>query len=271
MYPIFFKWGWFTINAFGTLIVVAFVVAALYARRRAARTLGLDKERVFNVCFALLFLGLAGARLLYGIVHYSDVAAKPLEIFAIWKGGLFWYGGVIAGLAWLGWYLPRHPEMKGWALVDVLALASCLGVFVGRWASFLSGDHYGKPAPDLPWAVTFSPHFEQGYMNDAIMARPLNVPLHPTQLYHSLHGLVLFAVLLLVARKNPHPGRLTGVFLMLYAIGHAVIEIWRGDDAARGMMIEGMVSTSQSLSIPIFFAGLAILLLRRPTEEVSYA
>lgn len=261
MYPILWSKG-ITIYSFGTLIVIGFLFAALYARRRAARTLGLDKERVFNVCFALLFLGLAGARLLYGLVHYDSFTGKPLEIFALWKGGLLWYGGLIGALLWLAWYLPRHPDMKGWALLDVLALGTCLGIFVGRWASFLSGEDYGKPAPDgLPWRVMFTS--EDG------MA-PRNVWLHPTQLYHSLHGLVLFGILLLLARKKLYPGRLAGAFLVLYAIGHAVIEIWRGDDEARGMLIDGLVSTSQFLSVPVLFAGVAIWLLRREPSTEKY-
>jgi phosphatidylglycerol:prolipoprotein diacylglycerol transferase len=262
MYPILWN-KWITIDSFGTLIVLGFLVAALYARRRAARTLELDPERVFNICFAILFLGLAGARLLYGLVHYDEFAGKPLEIFAIWKGGLLWYGGLIGALLWLAWYLPRKPEMKGWALLDVLALASCLGVFVGRWASFLSGEDYGKPAPEgLPWAVTFP--------LDKNSQAPAGVPLHPTQLYHSLHGLVLFVLLLLLARRKPYAGRLAGAFLVLYAIGHAVIEIWRGDDQARGMLINGLVSTSQFLSVPVLFAGVAIWLLRRDPAAANY-
>jgi phosphatidylglycerol:prolipoprotein diacylglycerol transferase len=260
MYPILWDKG-ITIYAFGTLIVVGFLVGALYARRRAARTLDLDRERVFNVCFALLFLGLAGARLLYGLVHYEKYAGKPLEIFAIWNGGLTWYGGLIGGLLWLSWYLPRHPEMKGWALLDVLALGTCLGIFVGRWASFLSGEDFGKPAPEgLPWAVTFT--------NEHSIA-PRFQALHPTQLYHSLHGLLLFGVLLLLARRKPYPGRVAGAFLVLYAVGHAVIEIWRGDDVERGMLIDGLVSTSQFLSVPVLFAGVAIWLLRRDPARLG--
>jgi phosphatidylglycerol---prolipoprotein diacylglyceryl transferase len=262
MYPILWSKG-ITIYSFGTLIVIGFLVAALYARRRAARTLGLDRERVFNVCFALLFLGLAGARLLYGLVHYDAFTGKPLEIFALWKGGLLWYGGLIGALLWLAWYLPRHPDMKGWALLDVLALGTCLGIFVGRWASFLSGEDYGKPAPDgLPWKVMFT--------SPDGMA-PRNVWLHPAQLYHSVHGLVLFGILLLLARRKPYAGRIAGAFLVLYALGHAVIEIWRGDDEARGMLIDGMVSTSQFLSVPVLFAGVAIWLLRRPPADAKYA
>jgi phosphatidylglycerol:prolipoprotein diacylglycerol transferase len=97
------------------------------------------------------------------------------------------------------------------------------------------------------------------------------VPLHPTQLYHSLHGLVMLGLLLLLARRRPHPGRLTGAFLMLYALGTAVIEVWRGDDAARGMLIDGLVSTTQFLCVPLFFAGLAVWLLRRPQPGLERA
>lgn len=258
MYPILWSKG-VTIYAFGTLIVLAFLVSALYVRRRAARLLDLDKERVFNVCFALLFIGLAGARLLYGLTHYSEMTDKPLRLFAIWEGGLHWYGGLLVALLWLSWYLPRHPDLKGWAFMDVLALGACLGVFVGRWASFLSGEDYGKEAPDLPWAVTFHP------VDNAVQA-PTNIALHPTQLYHSLHGLLLFLVLRALAGRKPSSGRVTGAFLMLYAVGHAVIDIWRGDDKARGMLIDGYVATSQFLSIPVFFAGLAIWILRKPAS-----
>lgn len=263
MYPILWD-KWVKIYSFGTLIVIGFLVAALWARRRAAKTLDLDRERVFNVCFALLFLGLAGARLLYGLVHYDEFAGKPLEIFALWKGGLLWYGGLIGALLWLAWYLPRHLDMKGWALLDVLAMATCLGVFVGRFASLLSGEDYGKPAPDwlpVPLKLMFEP-------NDHSMAPP-NQWLYATQIYHSLHGLLLFVILLLYARRKPHPGRVAGAFLVLYAIGHAVIEIWRGDDKARGMLIDGLISTSQFLSVPVLFAGVAIWLLRRPSTKYA--
>lgn len=262
MYPILWSKG-VTIYAFGTFIVLAFLVASFFVRRRAALTLGLDRERVFNLCFALLFLGLAGARLLYGLVHYSDMTEKPLRIFAIWEGGLLWHGGLIVALLWLSWYLPRHPDFRGWALMDVLALGTSLGVFVGRFASFLSGEDYGKEAPDLPWAVTFQPQ-------DGVQA-PTGVPLHPTQLYHSLHGLLLFVLLSLLARRKPAAGRVAAAFLVLYAVGHALIDLWRGDDKARGMLIDGLVSTSQFLSIPVFFTGVAIWLLRRPGTPAPQA
>ena len=247
------------IYSFGTFIVLAFLVASFYVGRRAERELEVERNASFNLCFALLFLGLAGARLLYALVHYDEFSADKMKLFKIWQGGLVWYGGLIVCLAWLAWYLPRHPKLKGWAYMDVLALGGALAIFIGRWASFLSGENYGRAAPDLPWAIAFPPHA-------ASQAKPFNVPLHPTQLYHSLHGLLLFLLLVWFLRRKPHPGRAAGLFLAVYAVGRGVIEIWRGDDAARGMVIGDWVSTSQLISVPIFFLGVAIFFSRKARE-----
>ena len=94
-----------------------------------------------------------------------------------------------------------------------------------------------------------------------------NIDLHPTQIYHSLHGLLMFVILWAYLRKKPWSGRVTGLFLSMYALGAALIEIWRADDDARGMVIDDLISVSQMLSIPIFFAGIAVFLIRRKPPE----
>ena len=269
MHPIIWQFEVFglpiTIYSFGTFIVLAFLVSAYYVRRRCVRELELDRERVFNLCFGLLFLGLVGARLLYAFIHHGEFSQEPLSFLKIWNGGLVFYGGLLACVAWLMWYLPRHPEMKGWAFLDVLCLGLCLAIFVGRWASFLSGENYGEPAEGLPWAVRFP-----AVDGSAVPSSLRNIDLHPTQIYHSLHGLLMFVILWAYLRKKPWSGRATGLFLALYALGAAVIEIWRADDEARGMVIEDLVSVSQMISIPLFFAGIAIFLIRRrPPEGAS--
>ncbi len=270
MWPIIWDFELFgvpiTIYSFGTLIVLAFLVSAFYVRRRAVRTLGLDKEQVLNVCFGLLFLGLVGARLLYTFIHHADFVKEPMSFLRIWEGGLVFYGGLLVCLFWLAWYLPRHPDLLGWAFADILALGASLAVFVGRWASFFSGENYGKPAPDLPWAVQFPPA-----RGSAVPPEMRGIDLHPTQIYHSLYALLMFVVLWLYLRRRPWSGRATGLFLALYAVGTFVIEFWRADDAARGMIIEGYVSTSQLLSIPVFFAGIAIFLIRKRPDDAPRA
>jgi phosphatidylglycerol:prolipoprotein diacylglycerol transferase len=235
-------------------------VAAYYARRRAARRLGLDKERVFNVAFALLFVGIAGARVLYVVVHYAAYVKDPLSFLKIWDGGMSLYGGILAGALWLGWYLPRHPELKGFALADVLAVATCLAVFVGAWGSLLSGDAYGKPT-DAAWGITFP--------LDETTPAPRGVALHPTQVYHALHGLLAFAILVLYLKGRRPSGRAFALFLMLYAVGRSLVEVWRGDDAHRGMVIDGVLSVPQLLSVPVLFAGIALWLIRKNAAPAS--
>jgi phosphatidylglycerol:prolipoprotein diacylglycerol transferase len=263
--PIF---GGIPIFAYGTLIVVAFLVAAWWARRTAQRTLGLDPEHVFNVGFALLFLGLAGARLAYAFANYEEFAQRPSSFLKIWEGGLIGYGGLVAGLLFLAWWLPRKPAMRGFAFLDVLARATCIAFAIGWMASLLAGDDYGSPTR-LPWGIPASA-FEPTTPAAVAAARadPL-ARLHPTQVYESLFALLLFAGLTLYARGKPVSGRVFAWFLMLHPIGHSVIELFRGDDDKRGMLVPGVLSTSQLLAIPVFFAGLAVRLIRK--EEPKHA
>ncbi|MFV1957962.1 MAG: prolipoprotein diacylglyceryl transferase [Planctomycetota bacterium] len=258
-----------SVHAFGTLIVVGFLAASFYVQRRAHRDLGLEKDRVFNVLFWLLILGILAGRLLYALLKHDQYRREPLSFLYVWEGGLVLYGGIIASALWLAWYLARHPEMKGFAFLDIVTLGLALGLAVGRWASFLSGEAFGVRAPDLPWAVTFP----AGAGGQA----PAGVPLQPTQIYLVLLSLLLFLVLWLVQTRRPPAGRVTGLFLMLYALGRVVIEIFRADWRTSALQSLGMdtsladglyvfrdlVSWNQLLSIPVFFAGLAIVLIRR--------
>lgn len=264
MKPILFELGPVRIFAFGTFIVLAFLVSSWFVRRRAERHLGLDGERVFNLCFVLLFVALLGARMLHVFLHYGTYTSEPLSFLKIWEGGLAFYGGLLVSLAALAWYLPRSG-LETWKLLDVFALGACLAIFVGRWASFLSGENWGKVAEDLPWAIPFPIGEEYSQVPRDLRG----IPLHPTQLYHSLHGIVMFGILMMVAKRALRPGRLAGLFLMLYAVGRGIIEIWRADDTARVMVVDGHFSSAQLISIPVFFIGLAIFLLRRPAEDES--
>jgi phosphatidylglycerol:prolipoprotein diacylglycerol transferase len=255
--PVF---GGIPIFAYGTLIVVAFLVAAWWTRRAARTDLGIDPERTFNVGFALLFLGLAGARLVYAFANYGEFVARPMSFLRIWEGGLVGYGGLVAGLLWLAWWLPRKPELRGFAFLDVLARGACIAFAVGWFASLLAGDDYGAPTK-AAWGLPYS-LFKPGTPAAAAGIDDPAGRIHPTQVYESLLAAALFVVLAVYARRRPPSGRVAAWFLMLHSVGHAVIELFRGDPK-RGMVIEGVLSASQLLAIPVFFTGLAILLIRR--------
>lgn len=259
-----------SIYTYGTLIVVGFLVGAWWLRRAAARSLGLDRERTFNVAFALLFLGLFGARLCYAVAHYEEFARTPLKFLKIWEGGLLLFGGVVLAGLWLAWWLPRKPELKGYAFADLLARATCLALAVGWLAPLLAGDDFGKPTK-LPWGIPAAA-YEDG-SPASLWAIKKDVPLaslHPTQVYEALFALGLFFLLGAVGRRAKVSGRVLALFFVATAVGRAVLDLFRGDAgpasavADRGFVVPGVLSWTQFLAIPLAFAGVGLWLIRRP-------
>ncbi len=171
---------------------------------------------------------------------------------ALWtlmrSGGVF-YGGLIAAVVVALWYL-RHYRMPMWTVTDVFAPGIALGHVVGRMGCFFAGCCFGRPT-GVAWAITF---------HDTFAARnvgtPLNVPVHPTQLYEASAELLILGLLLASERQGRQfPGRTFWLYMFLYGVSRFVIEFYRGDE--RGMI--GMLSTSQFVSV--ILVPLAIVML----------
>lgn len=261
-------WIHVTIHSYGTLIVLAFLLGSWWAKRTAVKKLGADGERVFNVCFILLFVGILGARLVHAFGHYAEFTGRPMSFLAIWEGGLVLYGGVVAGLFFLALYLPKRPELGGFALLDILARATSLSLVVGWFASLLAGDDYGKPT-SAAWGIPAAAFKDNtnAVKSIARLDGGAAAKLHPSQIYGSLFALALFVLLGLLAKKSKVSGRVAAIFLMLHAVGTAVLETFRGDGKLPGerpYFIGEVLSWGQFLAIPVFFTGLALLLIRRP-------
>ncbi len=160
------------------------------------------------------------------------------------------YGGLIAAIVVCIWQLRKH-RLPLWSSGDLFAPGIALGYMVGRLGCLMAGCCYGKPT-DVPWAVTFTDpaaNFNVG--------TPLNVALHPTQLYESGAGLVILVALLLLEKRPGHfPGRTFWSFAFLYAVLRFIIEFFRGDD--RGLVFN-LLSTSQFISVVL--APLSIFML----------
>jgi phosphatidylglycerol:prolipoprotein diacylglycerol transferase len=267
-----------TIYSYGTTIVLAFLLAAWWTKRAASKSLGISEERVFNVAFVLLFLGLAGARLAYSFAHFDEFAKSPGSFLAIWKGGLVGYGGVVLAAAWLARYLPKHSqpggwiEGKGWSTLDYLARGAALAFALGWIAPLLAGDDYGK-VTTAPWGIPVTAFENDTPVHDYVRGAPLDVAtakIHPVQVYESLFALALFGALALFAKRRPVPGRVAALFFLVHPLGHALLELFRGD-SKRGFVIPGALSWSQFLAIPVFFVGVAIWLIRKPGHDTRPA
>ena len=137
-----------------------------------------------------------------------------------------------------------------WTVTDVFAPGIALGHVIGRMGCFFAGCCFGSPT-EVPWAITFrNPYAAEN------VGTPLNVPLHPTQLYEAGAELLILGLLLATEKKGrPFPGRTFWAYMCLYGISRFIIEFYRGDP--RGSI--GMFSTSQFLSLII--VPLAIVMM----------
>jgi phosphatidylglycerol---prolipoprotein diacylglyceryl transferase len=258
MHPILFEIGRFPVYTYGVLLAAAYLLGLQFALVRA-RTRGLDPNRVMDLGIWIIISALAGAKLLLLIVDFKSFGRSAADLLTLLRSAGVFYGGLVAAVVVALWYLRRH-RMPMWTVTDVFAPAIALGHVVGRMGCFFAGCCFGTPT-DVPWAITFhSPYAAQN------VGTPLNVPLHPTQLYEAGAELLILALLLVTERKGrPFPGRTFWGYMFCYGISRFIIEFYRGDP--RGMVLG--FSTSQFISIILGPMALAMLLyLKRTTPTV---
>ncbi|MDW7710881.1 MAG: prolipoprotein diacylglyceryl transferase [Deferrisomatales bacterium] len=244
MYPILFQHGRLTLFTYGLLLAAGFL-AALWLVGREARRRGLDPRQLQDLGVLVIVGAIVGSRLLYVLLEWEHFLRHPLEILALWKGGLVFYGGFGGAVLAALWYV-RRKRLPLWTTADVVAPAVALGQTFGRLGCFFAGCCYGAPCA-LPWAVTFT---------DPRGLAPLGVALHPTQLYSTGANFAIFAVLYWVARpRQRFEGQLLGLYLVLEPTARFLVELVRGDP--RGTL--GPLSTSQALGILLFSVGLWVL------------
>ena len=196
----------------------------------------------------LLFFGVLGVvlggRLGYVLFYKPGYyAAHPLQIFAVWQGGMSFHGGFLGVLAAM-WWIARKHGIRWFALADFVAPLIPCGLAAGRMGNFINGELWGRPS-DVPWAMVFP----QGGP----------VPRHPSQLYQfGLEGLLLFAILWLYSAGRRPPGAVSGAFLLGYGVFRFTAEYFREPDNFLGLLALDL-SMGQWLSLPMIGAGAGLL------------
>jgi phosphatidylglycerol---prolipoprotein diacylglyceryl transferase len=256
MFPIFFQIGDFKLHAFGVMVALGFLAGLWFSTKEARRT-GLVTEAVVNDLFLWLIIGgILGARALYVAIHWDEFRPSPDRsiwgVFQIWRGGIVSIGGFF-GAFFLGWIFCKKRGVSFLDLADICVPGAMLGQAIGRIGCFLVGDDYGRPAPDLPWAVRF-PKIPDSLLPEQWQG----VPLHPTQLYMMIKAFLIFLILAWLARRKRFAGQVLFAAMMLYPVGRWICEIYRGDEVERGMW-HGL-STAQWTLMPVFVVGLAFYL-----------
>ncbi|MCB4791099.1 MAG: prolipoprotein diacylglyceryl transferase [Elusimicrobia bacterium] len=249
MFPILLKIGPITIRTYGLLVAIGFFAALQYILIKA-KTIGLHEDEILDIVLYTIVAGLIGGRLLYVMLNWSYYANNFLQIFQLWEGGLVFYGGFFLSIIVILAYAGYHKDFNLWGFSDIAAPAIAIGHFFGRLGCFFAGCCYGLPT-DLPWACTFT--------NLNALA-PLNIALHPTQVYEALGNLLIFLTLNWLLRFKHLSGQIFAVYLFLYGILRFHVEFLRGDD--RGGFLFNL-SPSQLISILMVLTGVYITVLRR--------
>jgi phosphatidylglycerol---prolipoprotein diacylglyceryl transferase len=249
MHPILFEIGGFPVYTYGVMLAVAYLLGLQVALVRA-RSRGLKPDRVMDLGIWIIVSALVGAKLMLLIVEWDTYTRSASDLLTLIRSAGVFYGGLIVAVAVALFYLWRH-RMPVWSVTDVFAPGIALGHVIGRLGCFFAGCCFGR-ASNVPWAVSF--HSEYAARN---VGTPLNIPLHPTQLYEAAAELLILGALLLTEhRGRPFPGRTFWGYILLYGVSRFVIEFYRGD--SRGMI--GMLSTSQFVSVLIVPASIGMLL-----------
>jgi len=245
--------------AYGAMLTLSVIAGRMLAVRLAARA-GID-PRLADRCSLWTFVGaLVGARLLY-VVTNLDQFDSVIDVVRWWKGGVVAYGGFLGGLGG-SIIICRIHRVRLLVWADCAIPSVCLGLIVTRVGCFLAGCDFGRPW-DGPWAVRFpagSPAVvEQTLLGLLPRGALQSLPVHPTQLYESLAGVVLLAGVMAVRRRQARPGQALAVFALGYAVLRYVIEMVRADPN-RGSL--GPFSTSQGIALVTFLSASAFLYLR---------
>jgi phosphatidylglycerol---prolipoprotein diacylglyceryl transferase len=247
--PVLIEIGPFAIRWYALAYIIGLLIGWRYciwlAKQppvRVTRT-QLDDFLVWAI-LAIILGGRLGFVLFYQPGYYLE---HPAQILQVWHGGMSFHGG-LAGVLIAFFLFTRREKIPFFALADIVAAATPIGLFLGRLANFINGELWGRPS-DAPWAMVFP------------NGGPL--PRHPSQLYEAaLEGVVLFVVLLFLARMPAVLARLglvSGVFLTGYALSRIIVEFFREPDREVGYLIGG-TTMGQWLSVPMLIAGICIIL-----------
>lgn len=203
-------------------------------------------DLVVYVAFGIILGGRLGYVLFYNLPVYL---AHPLEIFAVWRGGMSFHGGLLGAIIGIILFA-RAAGVPILSVMDATAASVPIGLFLGRIANFIKPELWGRPT-NVPWAMVFPG-------SDGL-------PRHPSQLYEAaLEGVVLYLVLMIAVRLGAlkRPGLTTGLFAIGYGAARIVCEFFRQPDPQLGFLFGG-ATMGMLLSIPLILAGLALVFCAR--------
>jgi phosphatidylglycerol:prolipoprotein diacylglycerol transferase len=245
--PVAVYLGPLAVRWYGLMYLLGFALFILLGRLRIKRnpegafTVSMLDDMLFYGVLGVILGGRLGHILFYQFGYYLQ---HPLEIFAVWQGGMSFHGGFLGVITAMA-LLARKYKLPWLAVTDFIAPLVPLGLGAGRVGNFINGELWGRPT-NAAWGMVF-PDVD-------------SIPRHPSQLYEfALEGLAFFLVMWIYSAKPRPVGAVSAMFLIGYGVFRSFAEFFREpEDGFMGFMTLG-VSMGQWLSLPMVAAGVIML------------
>lgn len=251
MLPVLLRIGDFPVHTYGFLIAVGFLLCVWVSKREAERQ-SISGDKMVDIAFWSLLVGMIGCRILYIFTRWSYYASHPIETLYVWEGGLVFFGGPLLCIPFFFWYTNRY-QMPRWKVLDIAAQAVPLAHAFGRLGCLSAGCCHGKPTGGS-WGIKLYTELVEPSLR--------GVYLHPVQIYESVSLMILFFALRRLRFHKKFDGEIFCVYLIIYSIIRSIVEVFRGD-SIRGFVVEDIISTSQFISIVVIVSTLIFYFRKR--------
>jgi phosphatidylglycerol---prolipoprotein diacylglyceryl transferase len=228
-----------TVQGYGLLIALGILAAIFYASRQAKK-LGFEFARINDLFIWIFVAAFVGGRFFYFFERPDYYFGNPSNMLEMSGSGFVFYGSLLFAIPTMIIYF-KIKKMPVYQMLDIMAFVAIIVHGFGRMGCFMAGCCHGIPTDSFV-GVTFT--------HSATMASPVGTPLHPTQIYDIVLLGFIFATLKVVQTKQLFNGQLFLLYIILYAVGRSIVEIFRGDEG-RGFVFDGLLSHSQFISIII--------------------
>ncbi len=246
--PEFLQWllpDQVTVYTYGAMIAFGAVLAGIYTGRQAKNEIGLAYHETNNMVIIILIAAFVGGKLFFYLENPQFYFSHPVNMIKSPGKGFVFYGSLIFSLVSIIVFF-KVKKIPMLMMLDIIAITTCIVHFFGRLGCFNAGCCYGH-VHDGPFSVVFT--------NPVCMAKPLNTPLHPTQLYSAGSILLIMCFLLFMKSRKKFHGQIILLYIIMYSVARGIIEVFRGD-LVRGFVIDPYLSHSQFIALVLLIIAI---------------